>query len=103
MKNSKVLTLIALTVAMWGCEKQEPLREREYIFVKQYCAMVTVGGFVGIAERCFEIGDIVVGHTETKGTITIRIAEHNPLNDGPPTSASYQEFLDVPSGYLKLK
>ena len=64
---------------------------------------MTVGGVVGIAERCFEIGDVVVGYEKTKGTVTIRIAEHSPLNDGPPTNASYQEFLDVPSDYLRLK
>lgn len=59
--------------------------------------------WVGITERCFEVGDVVVGYKKNERTITIRIAEHNPLNDGPPNSASYQELLDVPSDYLKLK
>jgi hypothetical protein len=103
MKNNKTLIIIALIVTTWGCEKEEALKVRDYIFLKQYCTTVTVGGVVGIAERCLEIGDIVTGYEKTKGTITIRIAEHSPLNDGPPTSASYQEFVDVPSDYLRLK
>jgi hypothetical protein len=103
MKNNKTLIIIALIVSTWGCEKEEALETRDYIFLKQYCATVTVGGVVGIAEKCFEIGDTAVGYEKTKGTITIRIAEHSSLNDGPPTSASYQEFLDVPSDYLELK
>jgi len=102
MKNS-ILTIIALIIIIWGCEKEETLTGQDFIFVKKYCAMVTVGGVVGITERCFEIGDVVVGYKKNEGAITIRIAEHSPLNDGPPSSASYQELLDVPSDYLRLK
>lgn len=102
MKNS-ILTIIALTIIIWGCEKEDTLINHDFIFVKKYCATVTVGGVVGITERCFEIGDLVVGYKKNEDTITIRIAEHNPLNDGPPSSASYQELLDVPSDFLRLK
>lgn len=103
MKYANILSIILLIVAMFSCEKEETIKKQDYLFVKKYCAVVTVGGVVGIAERCFEIGDSVVGYNKTEGTITIRIAEQSPLNEGPPTSASYQEFLDVPSDYLKLK
>jgi hypothetical protein len=103
MKTYKKLAIIALIVTLLSCDKDEALRKQDYLFLKRYCTMVTVGGFMGIAEMCFEIGDVVNGYEKTKGMITIRIAEHSPLNDGPPTSASYQEFLDVPSHYLKLK
>ena len=102
MKNN-ILKIIALTIIIWGCEKEETLIDQDFIFVKKYCAKVTVGGVVGITERCFEIGGVIVGYKKNEGTITIRIAKHNPLNDGPPSSASYQELLDVPLDYLRLK
>ena len=103
MKNCKLLVIIALIVTPLGCAKEKPSGKQEYIFLKRYCATVTVGGVVGLAERCFEIGEVVVGFEKTNATVTIRIAEHGPLNDGPPSNTSYQEFLDVPSDYLRLK
>jgi serine/threonine protein kinase len=53
-------------------------------------------------KKCYKIGDIVSGKEITSGKLTIRIAEHSTLNDGPPSSASYQEFLDVPLNYLEV-
>ena len=103
MKGKNILGFLGFIVAMWGCEKEEVITRQDYEFIKKYCASVTVGGFVGIAERCFEIGDVVTGYKKNEATITIRIAEHSRLNEGPPTSASYQELLDVPSYFLKLK
>ncbi len=87
---------------MVRCKKEEIKIEQSYIFVKPLCETVTVVGFVGLAEKCFKIGDIVKGEKTIEGTITIRIAEHSYLNDGKPSSYSYQEFLDVSSEYLKL-
>ncbi len=102
MKNIYAISIILLIVLMGSCEKDEVSKELNYVFLKKYCKTVTVGGFVGLAEKCFEIGDIVVGEKKTEEIITIRIAPHSYLNDGPPTSASYQEFLDVPSDYLEI-
>lgn len=42
--KSKILTIIALTMTIWGCEKEEILKERDFIFVNKYFAIVTVGG-----------------------------------------------------------
>jgi hypothetical protein len=98
INTSFVIT--AFLFAVWGCEKNDVNEEQNYAFAKEYCAQVTVGGVVGVAEKCFNIGDVFVGYKKTKEVITIRIAEHSPVNEGPVNSASYQEFLDVPVDYL---
>jgi hypothetical protein len=97
-----VVAITALLFVTWGC-KDDAKEKQDYTFVKEYCAQVTVGGVVGVAEKCFKIGDVVVGSKKNKGIIAIRIAEHSPINEGPANSASYQEFLDVPVDYLILK
>lgn len=85
-----------------SCTKDSVIPNQDYVFTKSYCATITVGGVVGITEKCYKIGDIVSGIENTSGKLTIRIAAHSTLNDGPPTSASYQEFLDVPLNYLEI-
>lgn len=102
MKILRILILALLVPILGSCEKGDLKKEHTYVFLKSYCQTVTVGGFVGLAEKCYKIGDVVVGTVKSDDKITIRIAEHSSLNDGPPTSASYQEFLDVPSNYLVL-
>lgn len=92
-----------LIVNIWSCDQQLTSTFNDYIFTAPYCATVTVGGFVGRAEKCFTVGDFVKGQKEKDGFITIRIAAHSKSNDGPPGPQQYQEFLAVPSGYLKLK
>jgi hypothetical protein len=96
-----IFIMIMITV-LGSCDEEQVRNEQNYVFLKEYCATVTVGGILGIAERCFEIGDVMTGYQKSEGIITIRIAKHSYLNDGPPSSASYQEYLDVPSDYLKL-
>jgi len=104
-KKMKIINLFIpylLVLFLGSCKKEEIKLQQDYIFVKPLCEMVTVGGFVGIAEKCFKIGDIVTGEKTSEGTIIIRIAEHSYLNDGKPNSYSYQEFLEVSSEYLEL-
>jgi hypothetical protein len=101
VKTINTVAITALLFVTWGC-KDDAKEKQDYTFVKEYCAQVTVGGVVGVAEKCFKIGDVVVG-SKNKGAITIRIAEHSPINEGPANSASYQEFLDVPVDHLILK
>jgi hypothetical protein len=87
----------------YHCEKNdELLSHREFEFIANYSTMVTVGGFVGLAERTFEIGEIYEGTDVGEKTITIRIAEHSELNEDCPNSWCYQEFLDVPRESLRL-
>jgi len=102
MKIIRILILALLVPILGSCEKGDIKKEQGYVFLKPYCETVTVGGFVGLAEKCFKIGDIVVGEERIEGKVTIRIAEHSHLNDGPPSNMSYQEFLDVPSNYLEV-
>ena len=102
MKIIRILILALLIPILGSCEKGDIKKEQSYFFLKPYCAIVTVGGFVGLAEKCFKIGDIAVGEERIEGKVTIRIAEHSYLNDGPPSNTSYQEFLDVPSNYLEV-
>jgi hypothetical protein len=85
-----------------SCSSEQVINDKTYVFTKPYCATITVGGVVGLAEKCYKIDDIVSGKEIKTGKLTIRIAEHSALNDGPPSSASYQEFLDVPINYLEL-
>lgn len=104
----KVISLLKrlgllIFVIFTSCANDQTTTDQTYVFTKPYCETVTVGGVVGLAEKCFKIGDIVTGKEIKTGKLTIRIAEHSALNDGPATSASYQEFLDVPLNYLEIK
>jgi hypothetical protein len=100
-------TILNLRIPMFllflvSCSSEPVISDKTYVFTKPYCTTVTVGGVVGLAEKCFKAGDIVTGKENVGGKLTIRIAEHSTLNDGLPSSASYQEFLDVPINYLAL-
>lgn len=101
MKIQKLLFLILSVVLISACEKKDTPDGYDYAFVESYCAMVTVGGVVGIREMCFDVGDMVTGKELTEGQITIRIALHSDLNELPDNPNSFQEFLDVPSAKLK--
>lgn len=102
MKRILNLSILLFLIIIASCTNDQSIANQTYVFTKPYCTTVTVGGVVGLAEKCFKIGDIVTGKENTSGKLTIRIAEHSALNDGPPNSASYQEFLDVPINYLEL-
>ena len=100
MKIAKLLVLLFSLSVLFSCEKD--IDDQNYVFTSPYCANVTVGGVVGIAEKCFKVGDYVMGKPVEDGTILVRIAAHSSRNDGPPSSSSYQEFLNVPAVHLKL-
>ena len=102
MKTILNLSIPLFLLFLGSCSSDRVITDKSYVFTKPYCAAVTVGGVVGLAEKCYKIGDIVSGKENTSGKLTIRIAEHSTLNDGPPSSASYQEFLDVPINYFAL-
>jgi hypothetical protein len=85
-----------------SCSNDQVQSNQKYVFTKPYCTTITVGGVVGLAEKCYKIGDIVSGKEINTGKLTIQIAEHSSINDGPPSSASYQEFLEVPLNYLEI-
>lgn len=101
MKTIKLLSVVLLFL-VFSCEKNNSLKEKSYVFVKQYSATVTVGGVVGITEKYFNTGDTVTGYENVTELITIRIAIHSDLNEGVPNPNSYQELLDVPSDNLKM-
>lgn len=102
IKNTLVISKLFFLFLLGSCTKDQVITDQNYVFTKPYCATITVGGVVGLAEKCYKVGDIVSGKETTNGKLTIRIAEHSSLNDGPPTSASYQEFLDIPINYLEV-
>ena len=101
MKTIKTLLILFTIVILSSCEKSNT-KEQDYIFVRPYCAKVTVGGVVGISEKCFKIGETVKGTQTDDGSIRVRIAAHSAVNDGPPSPNSFQEFLNIPSQNLKL-
>lgn len=102
MKAIKLLCLLILISILISCEKNLPVKESTYVFIKSYCTTISVGGFVGIRQQCFNVGDTVFCTEASEEMITIRIAGHSYLNDGPPSPNSYQEYLNVPSAYLAL-
>ena len=102
MRALTVLCLTLLFGCLVSCERKVSPQEDRFVFVKSYCARVTVCGYVGITEKCFNIGDTVVGKVVTQGQVNIRIAGHSILNEGPPSPNNYQEYLNVPSDYLIL-
>lgn len=102
IKISYLICSLSFLLTLGSCTNDKVTTDSSYVFTKPYCATVTVGGVVGLAEKCYKIGDIVSGKENTSGKLTIRIAEHSYLNDGSPSNASYQEFLDVPVNYLEI-
>ena len=102
MQTIKLLGLIFFISILGSCEKKAANKESNYVFIKSYCATVTVGGVVGITEKCFNPGDTVSGKEAMEGTILIRIAGHSDLNDLPPNPNTFQEFLNVSSDNLQL-
>jgi hypothetical protein len=75
-------------------------KNKPYIFTQPYCEKVTVGGVVGVREKCFKIGDTIVGKKLKNGKIKIRIAKHSKVNEGKPSNMSYQEFMEIPMSYF---
>ena len=99
----KLIYLFVLILGIISCSSDnDTIRQNKYKFIAEYSDTVTVGGFVGITERTFEIGEIYTGTEKGNDTITLRIAEHSELNDDCPNSWCYQELLDVPREFLKL-
>ncbi|PWS33187.1 hypothetical protein DF947_00685 [Pedobacter paludis] len=88
-------------IPLMTCKKASN-KEYTYEFTKPYSAVITVGGVVGIINKSFAVGDRVKGKMLDNGTVSVRVAEHTKENEKPANPASYQEFLDVPSGNLKL-
>jgi len=97
----KLIYLLIITLGIFSCSSDDENKQSEYEFISEYSATVTVGGFIGITERTFEIGETYKGTNQGNGTVIIRIAEHSKLNDDCPNSWCYQELLDVPSEFLK--
>jgi hypothetical protein len=104
MKTILGISLPIFLFLLGSCTNDQTINDQTYVFTKPYCSTVTVGGVVGIAEKCYKTGDVVTGKEINSGKLTIRIAEHSSINDGPPNSASYQEFLEVPiNNHLEIK
>ncbi len=99
MKNIGLVVFLLLVIS---CDKDEIELNKEYVFISEYKTTITVGGFIGIMERIFEIGEVYEGIEERDETIKIRIADHSSLNENCPNSHCYQEFLNVPKEFLVL-
>jgi hypothetical protein len=100
----KMICFLILTLGILACSSEENARvEGNFEFIAPYTTQITVGGVVGIQERTFKIGETFSGISEENGDVTIKIAEHSVLNDNCPSNTCYQEFLNVPRKYLKLK
>ena len=95
-----IIYVLLLSLIFVSCNSDEEIENNRYEFVTEYTADVNVGGAIGITQRTFEIGEIYSG-TDQNDSIMLRIAEHSDLNNDCPNSWCYQEFLKVPSQYLK--
>lgn len=100
MKN--LICFLILILGILGCSSDEDKTTKNYEFTKEYTKQITVGGVVGVSDRTFKVGETFKGKDNGE-TIEIRIAEHSKLNDDCPNSWCYQELLNVPKEYLKLK
>ncbi|NVO10812.1 MAG: hypothetical protein HXX16_12670 [Bacteroidales bacterium] len=101
MKTLKTVVIL-LVILFYGCERKEDNKMVSYVFVKEYSATIMVGGFVGIKDKKFNIGDQYLGKVINDSKVRIQIAIHSDRNDGPPSSDQFQEYLDVPSEYLEI-
>lgn len=86
-----------------SCNKQSDTAvvAENYKFIIAYTANITVGGFVGVAERTFQVGETYTGTDEGKSHITLRISAHTKKNEDCPNPWCYQEFLEVPRSHLQ--
>lgn len=99
----KLICFLILTLGILSCSSEQDKASKNFEFTTEYTTKITVGGVVGVSDRTFKIGETFKGTDEGKETIKIQIAEHSKLNDDCPNSWCYQEFLEVPRAYLKLK
>ncbi|TRX71537.1 hypothetical protein [Carboxylicivirga sp. M1479] len=102
MNNLKLIGLYLLFILFTSCNRDEVNLHGEFEFIAEYSTTVITGGFVGIAERTFKIGEVYKGTDKGEATIRIRIAEHTKLNEDCPKSWCYQEFIEVPNEFLKF-
>ena len=93
---------LAITISSSCNDKKIAEDLNIYTFTKAYYENISVGGVVGIVEKCYEINDIVTAESITNSSIIIRIAVHTELNDskGP---WNYQELLEIPFEYVNRK
>ncbi|PXY45228.1 hypothetical protein [Flavobacterium hydrophilum] len=99
----KKIYFLILALGILGCSADEDKAPKDFEFTTEYTTQITVGGFVGVSNRTFKTGETFKGTDNGKETIEIRIAEHSKLNNDCPNSWCYQEMLNVPREYLKLK
>ncbi len=101
MRLIHLLSLTLVVVLLQSCSTDESDLGGEFQFVSDYTATITVGGFVGVIDRTFYIGETYEGTDNGKATIRIRIAEHTERNEDCPNSWCYQEHLEVPRKLLQ--
>jgi len=103
MKSFNYIGLLLVFAIIISCNNDdEVLIQQDFEFIAEYTATITVGGFVGITKKTFNVGEVYEGTDSGEETIMIRIAEHTELNKDCPNSSCYQEFLSVPREFLKL-
>ncbi|MCV2485961.1 hypothetical protein OD917_13580 [Flavobacterium sp. SH_e] len=98
----KLICFLILTSGILACSSAEEKASKNYEFTKEYTVQITVGGFIGVIDRTFKVGETFKGKDNGE-SIEIRIAEHTKRNENCPNSWCYQELLSVPKEYLKLK
>ena len=101
MRNILIpLVIIACLIAGVYMLRFKKENYAHYEFVKEYQTRVVVGGVVGLADKIYAVGDVIEGQQTADG-IKVRIAKSSAINRGKPSSNSYQEFITIPTEYLK--
>lgn len=67
----KLLFFLVLILFVTSCRSNDEDMQKDYVFVSEYTTTITVGGFVGIMERTFEIGKTYKVINQENGMIAI--------------------------------
>lgn len=79
----------------WQKPIPRPDMPNTFKFIKPFTTKITVGGFVGRADRTFEKGQSYKGSMKKTGMITLKISPKRATN------STVQETIDVPVDYLE--
>lgn len=112
MKNTIVtILLFALLISCGNAQNKENQIEYEYVFKKEFCKDIVVGGVVGIENKCYKVNDVITRTLQNNKSIKVRLRPHVNEDETGLTQdeinarrrLSSQEFIEIPIDYLTKK
>ena len=105
------IIFIGLFASCGIAQKKDKQVENEYVFIKDFCKDIVVGGAVGIENKCYKVNDVITGTLQSNKHIKVRLRPYvnedetgltqNEINEKRRLSS--QEFIEIPIDYLIKK